>query len=185
MQFLELCKVTFITIQNFSLTIKPFVLVTSLIFSSISVALGGLKAAKYFHSSLLSHTLKLPIMQLLETPSGNILNRFTQDINSIDSSLAFIFRDWISNVCTVSTTLLLFSFATPFIVFFLLPLFVLYYYLLVVHLKTSRQLKRMEMNSNSPIFSFFNESLTGKSVIKAFRHEDRQIFYQIITAVNN
>lgn len=149
----------------------------SLTLSSVTIALGGLKAAKYFHSSILSYTLKIPVMHLLTTPSGNILNRFTQDINSIDSALAFIFGDWILTVCTVSSTLLLFAVATPMIVFFLVGIFVLYYYLLVVHLKTSRQLKRMELKNYSPIFSFFNESLTGRSVIKAFKHEQRYILF--------
>ncbi len=145
----------------------------SLTVSTVIISYGGLAAAKRIFNDLLQHTLRLPLLYFIETPSGNILNRFTNDIQSVDSTLPTVFRDWIGTFFTVMTIFLLFSVEIPVIIIFLIPIFIVYYFVLLFYLKSSRLLKRMELNSSSPIFSFFTESLNGKSIIKAFGHENR------------
>jgi len=43
------------------------------------------------------------------------------------------------------------------------------------YVQTSRQLRRLEAVSRSPIFSHFQETVHGASVIRAFGHENRFI----------
>lgn len=43
------------------------------------------------------------------------------------------------------------------------------------YVATSRQLKRLESVSRSPIYTHFNETLLGTSVIRAFGEQDRFI----------
>lgn len=152
----------------------------SLTISTVIISYGGLASAKRIFNNLLQHFLRLPLLYFFGTPSGNILNRFTNDIQSIDSTLPTVFRDWIGTFFTVLTILLLFSTKIPVIIIFLIPIFIIYYFVLLFYLKSSRLLKRMELNSLSPVFSFFTESLNGKSIIKAFGHEERWISYLLL-----
>jgi ABC-type multidrug transport system fused ATPase/permease subunit len=68
---------------------------------------------------------------------------------------------------------------SPFSFFF--PIFLLpaafigffYYILAIGYLKTGRDLRRMESNSRSPIFSGFGELLEGIVTVRAFSAEQR------------
>jgi len=49
----------------------------------------------------------------------------------------------------------------------------LYYYVAKAYLNTSRELKRLESVSRSPIYGQFSETLAGASTIRAYGHESR------------
>ena len=57
---------------------------------------------------------------------------------------------------------------SPFVVIALPPLFFVMYYLQKVYLRTSRQLRHLELESRSPVYSHFLETLEGLSTIRAF-----------------
>ncbi|KAK5969866.1 Multidrug resistance-associated protein 1 [Trichostrongylus colubriformis] len=63
-------------------------------------------------------------------------------------------------------------YATPPIIFILVPVFVFYFYILRFYVSTSRQLKRLESASRSPIYSHFQESIQGAASIRAYKLVD-------------
>lgn len=50
----------------------------------------------------------------------------------------------------------------------LLPMLVACYYISRCYLATSRELKRLESNCRSPIYSHFSETVTGVSTVRAY-----------------
>ena len=67
------------------------------------------------------------------------------------------------------------SYTTPI---FLVPvsiIMIFYCFVQQVYVATSRQLKRLESNSRSPIFSLFGETLSGVSTIRAYNLNEKFI----------
>lgn len=63
--------------------------------STLALFLGALGAAKYLHNHLLHNILRAPTTTFFDiTPVGRILNRFSSDINSVDTDLPAVFHSW-------------------------------------------------------------------------------------------
>ncbi|KAG2143718.1 hypothetical protein DEU56DRAFT_792331 [Suillus clintonianus] len=134
---------------------------------------GALKASRSIFRQLLTGVVRATMRWHDVTPAGRMLNRFGKDIETIDSNLA-------SSLSAVNQSLATFAAAIITVVFFF-PLFLIpavvigfFYRLLALgYLKTGRDLRRMESNSRSPIFSGFGELLEGIVTVRAFSAEQR------------
>lgn len=71
-------------------------------------------------------------------------------------------------VFQVIATFVAIIYATPVFVVVMLPTMIIYYFVQVLYVSTSRQLKRIESVSRSPIYSHFQETIQGASTIRAF-----------------
>lgn len=165
-------------IRNYYLGIYAALGIPQMIFLLISVvllALCCLKASHELHNKLLSHLLKLPMNFFNLNLSGRIFNRFSQDINSLDIVLPLQLREWTAAFFTVISIFILLSVPIPFFLVIILILVIIYFFVLRYHLATSRQLKRLESISKSPIYTHFNESFEGRAIILSSKQENRFI----------
>lgn len=72
-------------------------------------------------------------------------------------------------------TVVVISYTTPIFVAVILPIGALYYFIQRFYVATSRQLKRIESVSRSPIYSHFGESVSGAQTIRAYNVQHRFI----------
>ncbi|XP_051056069.1 ATP-binding cassette sub-family C member 3 [Phodopus roborovskii] len=144
--------------------------------SAFTMVVGSVQAARLLHSALLHNKIRSPQSFFDTTPSGRILNRFSKDIYVIDEVLAPTILMLFNSFFTSISTLVVIVASTPIFIVVVLPLAVLYGFVQRFYVATSRQLKRLESISRSPIFSHFSETVTGTSVIRAYgRLEDFKV----------
>ncbi|XP_008836595.1 canalicular multispecific organic anion transporter 2 isoform X1 [Nannospalax galili] len=136
--------------------------------SAFTMAVGGVQAARLLHSALLHNKIRSPQSFFDTTPLGRILNRFSKDIHTIDEVLAptilMLFNSFFNSI----STLVVIVVSTPLFLVVVLPLAVFYGFVQRFYVATSRQLKRLESISRSPIYSHFSETVSGTSVIRAY-----------------
>nr|XP_010299762.1 PREDICTED: canalicular multispecific organic anion transporter 1 [Balearica regulorum gibbericeps] len=144
-----------------------------LLFATILSAQGAMRASRIMHQQLLSNILRVPMSFFDTTPTGRIVNRFAKDIFTIDETIPMSFRSWLSCFMAIISTLLMITLATPFFALVIIPLSVFYYFVLRFYVSTSRQLRRLDSVTRSPIYSHFGETVSGLSVIRAYGHQER------------
>ncbi|XP_059617024.1 multidrug resistance-associated protein 1 isoform X3 [Phlebotomus argentipes] len=144
-------------------------------FTDLLPILGALAAAVRLHGNMLWAILRCPLEFFDTTPSGRILARFSKDVESVDSVLPLIISTLLYCLFEVLATLVVISISTPLFVAVIIPIGLLYYFVQRFYVATSRQLKRLESVSRSPIYSHFGESITGAQTIRAYGVQDRFI----------
>ncbi|KAI7044692.1 Metal resistance protein YCF1, partial [Hortaea werneckii] len=78
-----------------------------------------------------------------------------------------------ANAARAIFTLVVISTSTPVFIALILPLGALYMWIQKYYLRTSRELKRLDSVTRSPIYAHFQESLAGVSTIRAYRQTKR------------
>uniref|UniRef100_A0A8C6XH06 ABC-type glutathione-S-conjugate transporter n=1 Tax=Naja naja TaxID=35670 RepID=A0A8C6XH06_NAJNA len=152
--------------------------------SSFSLAMGGIKAARILHAALLENKLHTPQSFYDTTPTGRIINRFSKDIYVIDEVIPPTILMFLGTFFNSVSTMIVIIASTPLFAVVIIPLAVLYYFAQRFYVATSRQLKRLESVSRSPIYSHFSETVTGASVIRAYKRE-KSFVYSSDTKVND
>ncbi|KAJ3591681.1 hypothetical protein NHX12_006813 [Muraenolepis orangiensis] len=117
-----------------------------------------------------------------------ILNRFSKDVGYLDSLLPWTFVDFIQvdgvgevflqvvGVITVAAV------AIPWILIPVAPLFVGFLFLRRYFLQTSRDIKRLESTTRSPVFSHLSSSLQGLATIRALGAQQQAWFLFLATS---
>ncbi|XP_044154092.1 ATP-binding cassette sub-family C member 2-like [Bufo gargarizans] len=139
------------------------------------VAAGTVRASRLLHSQLLRNILHVPMQFFDTTPTGRIDNRFAKDIYNVDETIPMSFRSWVVFIMAVIGLLFVISLATPIFAAVIIPLAIVYYLVQRFYVATSRQLRRLDSVTRSPIYSHFGETVSGLSVIRAYGHQQRFI----------
>ncbi|KAJ3330036.1 hypothetical protein HDU93_000672, partial [Gonapodya sp. JEL0774] len=100
---------------------------------------------------------------------------FSRDQSVIDEVLPRSFMSFFSTLALVAASLIVNSATNPAFIAFIAPLSVVYFWVSRYYLYTSRELKRLEATSRSPIYAHFQETLGGVHTIRAYRDEARFI----------
>ncbi|KAJ3128402.1 hypothetical protein HK100_009178 [Physocladia obscura] len=133
------------------------------------------RASGVLHQAALSRIIRAPTLFFDTTPLGRIMNRFSKDQDSIDSSLPDAFRSFLSTFSNAISTFALIIYATPIFAAVLFPVLVGYYFVQNLYRATSRELKRLDSISRSPLYANFGATIAGLSTIRAYGEQSRFI----------
>ncbi|KAF4452640.1 Multidrug resistance-associated protein 1 [Fusarium austroafricanum] len=139
------------------------------------IVLVAAKSGISLHKRLLSAVIRAPLSLFMMTDLGSIITRFSQDIGMIDNHLPLgIVVTLASFFGTIAKAGLLAA-STPYIAATFPLLGAFYFYLQRGYLRTSRQLRLLDLEEKAPLYTQFLETLSGLVTIRAFGWKDAVI----------
>ncbi|XP_044289685.1 ATP-binding cassette sub-family C member 6-like isoform X2 [Varanus komodoensis] len=141
--------------------------------SVAAVFLAGTLASRKLFLQLLRDVIRSPMAFFEQTPSGNLLNRFSKEMDAIDSIIPDKLKSLLGFLFQLLEIYIAIMVATPIAVVAIVPLTVLYATFQSFFVTTSCQLRRLETASRSPIFSNLSETFHGSSIIRAYKAQQR------------
>ncbi|KAK1689141.1 ABC transporter [Colletotrichum godetiae] len=130
------------------------------------------KSGVYFHGVLLDTTSRAPMSFHSSVDSGITVNRFSQDLQLIDMELPAAALGLAVGVSFGVARFIVMSVSSRYmaaILPFLIPTF---YAIQHFYLRTSRQMRLLDIEHKAPLYSQLIETLEGLATIRAFRWED-------------
>uniref|UniRef100_V5G0E4 Putative multidrug resistance-associated protein lethal(2)03659 n=2 Tax=Anoplophora glabripennis TaxID=217634 RepID=V5G0E4_ANOGL len=101
-------------------------------------------------------------------PPGRILNRFSKDIGAVDETLPITIVDTVQIGLTVLAISIVIGSLNPWIFLPTIIILTIFYCIRLVFLATSRDVKRVEAVTRSPMYTHLSASLQGLTTIRAF-----------------
>jgi ATP-binding cassette, subfamily C (CFTR/MRP), member 1 len=131
------------------------------------------QASNGLHLSLLETVMRAPLSFFTKTDSGTTLNRFSQDMGLVDNDLPYSFIDTVFNISTVLIIGGLISASASYFLAAIPLTLVALYAIQKYYLRTSRQMRLLDLEAKAPLYSNFQETLSGLASIRAFGWVDK------------
>jgi len=136
---------------------------------------GSLAASKRIHRELMEKVTHAKFRFFDSTPLGQIMNRFSKDIEAVDQEIAPVAVGVVHCLFSILTIVVLISVITPAFLIAGVFISILYFLIGKVYISSSRDLKRLESVQRSPLYQQFGETLSGMTTIRAYGDERRFI----------
>ncbi|KAF1848738.1 P-loop containing nucleoside triphosphate hydrolase protein [Cucurbitaria berberidis CBS 394.84] len=121
-----------------------------------------------FHQKLLDTVLGSPMSFFSTTDTGVTLNRFSQDLMLIDMELPVAALNTFATFVLCISQMALIAVAAPFAAISFPVVGISVYFIQKFYLRTSRQLRFLDLETKSPLYTQFSEILEGLATIRAF-----------------
>uniref|UniRef100_A0A1A7XAW0 Multidrug resistance-associated protein 4 n=2 Tax=Nothobranchiidae TaxID=405002 RepID=A0A1A7XAW0_9TELE len=131
------------------------------------------RGSQTLHNRMFNCILRTPVRFFDINPIGRVLNRFSKDIGQLDSMMPWTFTDFVQVFLQILGVIAVASSVIPWILIPVVPLLGVFLFLRRYYLRTSRDVKRLESTTRSPVFSHLSSSLQGLWTIRAFCAEER------------
>lgn len=139
------------------------------------VFLGSLTASGRIHRRLVGSVTRARFKFFDVTPLGQLMNRFSKDLEAVDQEIAPVAIGVISCSISLVVTVGLIASITPMFLVAAIFIALLFYLVAAFYLRASRDLKRLESVQRSPLYQQFGETLSGMTTIRAYGDERRFI----------
>ncbi|QRW24039.1 ABC transporter transmembrane region [Rhizoctonia solani] len=116
----------------------------------------------------LSQVFHAPMSFFDTTPLGRILGVFGKDVDTMDNGLSDSIRMFIFTISSAITSVVMITILEYYFVALAVFILILYQYFAAFYRASARELKRLDSNLRSLLYSHFSESLTGLATIRAY-----------------
>ena len=126
------------------------------------------KSGGNFHSRLLHTVLTAPMSYFSTTDTGVTLNRFSQDLQLIDMDLPISALNFFTVLILCLAQIILIGVSSTYAAISFPIWFVALYLIQKFYLRTSRQLRFLDLEAKSPLYTQFSEAIAGLTTVRAF-----------------
>ncbi|KAJ5807710.1 hypothetical protein N7447_011166 [Penicillium robsamsonii] len=133
----------------------------------------AVRSGAVLHAQLLDRIFKAPLSYITKTDIGTIVNRFGQDINLVDKKLPPTLANLNTQIFKLLMQLVLLLKIRPMMSLTVPVCAICVYFIQRVYLRTSRQLRFLELESKSSLFTNFIDTANGIVTIRAFGWKDK------------
>ncbi|CAF4173077.1 unnamed protein product, partial [Adineta steineri] len=131
-----------------------------------------LRGSTYLHNRMLKGMLYTSLRFFESNPNGRILNRASKDQQVLDQSLPVALIDTMQYLLMIIGSITIIGRTNLWVLLILIPLIPSVLWLRQFYMRSSRQLKRLESVTRSPIYTLFSSSFDGLTSIRAFNVQD-------------
>ncbi|KAK6385471.1 hypothetical protein LTS17_001039 [Exophiala oligosperma] len=132
------------------------------------------RSSTALHLNLLQTTLNAPLSFFTKTDIGSITNRFSQDLNLVDMEVPFSWADFVlSFVAAVTGIGLMVASGSGYFATTVPVLLGVMYTIQKYYLRTSRQMRLLDIEEKAPLYTQFGETASGLATIRAFGWADK------------
>ncbi|POM75060.1 Multidrug resistance protein ABC Superfamily, partial [Phytophthora palmivora] len=178
---------------TFYLTIYAYLGLSTIVFGFVGdlcCRYAGLRnvnhsASKRIHHTLLHVVIKGTMRFFDTTPVGRILNRFSNDMNTIDQKLNTAIVQFITMLLALLSMLAIQSSTAPVLLILLIPVFICYIACQRFYGKSCRELQRLDNISKSPVYAHFTQTLNGLVTIRTFEMVEQSQHVQALKINEN
>uniref|UniRef100_K3WIN5 Uncharacterized protein n=1 Tax=Globisporangium ultimum (strain ATCC 200006 / CBS 805.95 / DAOM BR144) TaxID=431595 RepID=K3WIN5_GLOUD len=133
-----------------------------------------IRCSKALHSLYFRLVLHAPVTTFFDvTPVGQILNRFSRDLDQIDNPLAYYAMGFLMFGMTTLSIFIVCAVTTPYTLILYAPLFGACYYIQKYFQTSARELKRLDGVTRSPFLNLVAETINGIESIRSFQMTDK------------
>ncbi len=126
------------------------------------------QSGESFHWKLLTTVLAAPMSFFSTTDTGTTLNRFSQDLQLIDMDLPISALNCFTALVLCIAQIILIGVSSVYAAISFPVWFASLYFIQKFYLRTSRQIRFLDLEAKSPLYSQFSEIIAGLTTVRAF-----------------
>eukprot|EP00172_Hildenbrandia_rubra_P001929 Plantae.Rhodophyta-Hildenbrandia_rubra.ctg2564.p1 GENE.Plantae.Rhodophyta-Hildenbrandia_rubra.ctg2564~~Plantae.Rhodophyta-Hildenbrandia_rubra.ctg2564.p1 ORF type:complete len:1432 (+),score=206.38 Plantae.Rhodophyta-Hildenbrandia_rubra.ctg2564:367-4662(+) len=130
-------------------------------------------ASKGIHNRLLNRIMSATPGFFESNPTGRLLNRFSRDIDQMDTFLPTAAQNFLNIAFIILGALVTISWILPWFLLALPILAALFWFLQHWYILSSRELKRLDGVSKSPAYALYTETMTGLLTVRAYAAQNK------------
>ncbi|XP_063169177.1 ATP-binding cassette sub-family C member 12-like [Candoia aspera] len=134
-----------------------------------------LRASSTLHSTMFYKILQSPMNFFDTTPTGRVMNRFSKDMDEVDTRLPFYAENFLQQFFRILAILTIVATVFPYLLISLAVLTIIFILLFQIFQHTIHDLKRIENLSRSLWLSLISSSAQGLSTIHAYNKTEDYI----------
>ncbi|KAF5267203.1 hypothetical protein FOXYS1_1935 [Fusarium oxysporum] len=135
------------------------------------------QSGKQLHRAILDTLVNAPLSFFTTTDFGAVTNLFSQDMTLIDGELPISLLNTVIQGFDVLTMAVVVAVGTPWLAIAYPLVFAIIYMLQMFYLRTSRQLRLLDLEAKSPLYAHFLDTIRGIATVRAQNLRDQEILH--------